>query len=308
MADFKTHITVSTTLGVVYAGGAYLLFGVPAPACVVAGGLCSISGMIPDLDSDSGVPFRETISLLAAVVPMLMLNRFQHLGWSEESMACAAILIYITIRFGLAELFRRYTVHRGMWHSIPAAAIAGLVAFLVVSGENFNLRLYKSAAVVLGFMSHLVLDEIWSVKVGITGVHVKRSFGTAIKFFGNTLWGNVSTYGKLILVALLALSDPVLMERFELGDHQAPQMTRELFNRFLGRIEQAATRLEQGQGWRLVPRKPPPAPSATAATTDSFPQPDVPDTSPHVMPAAAEEMVPIETMRHAELPDAPISQ
>lgn len=289
MADFKTHITTSTALGIAYGGAAYLLFGVPPSTCIVAGGLCSISGMLPDLDSDSGVPVRETISLFAAVIPMLMLNRFKHLGLNEEMMACVAIVLYCILRFGVAEIFKRYTVHRGMWHSIPACAIAGLLTFLVVSGEDFDIRVYKTMAVVLGFMSHLVLDEIWSFKVGITGVSVKRSFGTALKFFSKSLWANVSTYGKLVVVALLAMSDPALMERYDLGDHQAPQVTRAFFDRMLGRIERAAAKLEEGQGWRLVPRdQPTPAPAKPQALPAGM--------SP-VMPASAQEPVPIDTAR-----------
>ncbi len=291
MADFKTHITTSTVLGVAYGGAAYLLFGVPPSTCIVAGGLCSISGMLPDLDSDSGVPVRETISLFAAAIPMLMLNRFKHLGMNEEMMACVAIVIYCILRFGVAEIFKRYTVHRGMWHSIPACAIAGLLTFLIVSGENFDIRVFKTMAVVLGFLSHLVLDEIWSFKVGITGVSVKRSFGTALKFFSKSLWANVSTYGKLVVVALLAMSDPALMERYELGDHQAPQITRAFFDRLLGRIEQAAAKLEEGQGWRLVPRDQP-----TPALVK--PQTLPPGMSP-VLPASAEEPVPLDTARRA---------
>lgn len=269
MAGFRTHITTSSVLGVAYGAGAWLLFDVPPSTCIVAGGLCSISGMLPDLDSDSGVPVRETVSLIAAAIPMLMLDRFKRLGLSEEMMACAAIVIYCILRFGVAEIFKRYTVHRGMWHSIPACAIAGLITFLVVSGEDFNIRLYKTMAVVLGFMSHLVLDEIWSINVGLGGVKVKKSFGTAIKFYSDSLWANVSTYAKLVLVTLLAMGDPAIMERYDLGDHGAPQMTRQFFDGLFGKIEQARARLEAGQGWRLVPRDAPtpvPAPTQPAVT------------------------------------------
>ena len=33
---------------------------------------------------------------------------------------------YLLVRFGVSELFKRITVHRGMYHSIPAMLIAGL--------------------------------------------------------------------------------------------------------------------------------------------------------------------------------------
>ena len=254
MAGFKTHISVSTVLGIGYATTALVVFRAPVDSCIVAGGLCSIAGMLPDLDSDSGTPVREMISLISAAVPMLMINRFRHLGWTEEGMATAAIVIYCVMRFGVAAIFKRFTVHRGMWHSIPACAVAGLLTFLIASGEDFNIRAFKACGVVLGFMSHLVVDEIWSFQVGPSGaVRIKRSFGTAIKFWGDSMLGNISVYAKLVIVGLLALGDPVLMERFDLGDHGAPQFARAAMGNVFGKIQKIERRLE-GKNWKLVPR------------------------------------------------------
>ena len=47
---------------------------------------------------------------------------------------------------------------------------------------------------------------------------MKRSFGTAIKLWGNNRWANVSTYGKLLLLLSLAFSDPILMERLQIDE------------------------------------------------------------------------------------------
>jgi len=55
MAGFKTHITVSTLTGIAYGAWGYHS-GAPLETCILAGGLCSVSGMLPDLDSDSGRP------------------------------------------------------------------------------------------------------------------------------------------------------------------------------------------------------------------------------------------------------------
>src|SRR3954454_4401975 len=109
------HITTSTGLGVAYGAGAALQFDVPLPACVLAGGLCSVSGMLPDIDSGPGRPLRESLSFAAAVVPMLMIDRFSRMGMTFESMALAGGALYCFIRFGLAWFLRKYTVHRGMF-------------------------------------------------------------------------------------------------------------------------------------------------------------------------------------------------
>lgn len=237
MADFKTHMTVSTATGAVLAF-AGIRAGLPDTTCIIAGGLCSVSGMLPDLDSDSGRPLREATTLGAAVVPMLMVERFQRLQLSHDGMVLAAAGVYIAIRFFIVELFRRYTVHRGMWHSIPAAIIAGLFAFLVMSSEDISLRMFKSFAVFIGFMSHLVLDEIWSVEFRKGRYSFKSSFGTALKLWGKNSWANYVTYGKLALMGFLVYHDEALMSQF--GVHQAdvPHTAKQLFNILVERSEQ----------------------------------------------------------------------
>jgi membrane-bound metal-dependent hydrolase YbcI (DUF457 family) len=213
MADFRTHITLSTIAGTLFGLGGYQS-GMPWESCVIAGGLCSVSGMLPDLDSDSGIPLREAVAFSAAFIPMLMLDRLQRVGMSHEMMLVVTGGIYFLLRFGIAELFRRYTVHRGMWHSLPAALIASLFAFLVSSSENVNLRLFKTVAVFIGFMSHILLDELWSVEYRRGRYVFKHSFGTALKFFSDARIPNLTTYTLLLILAVLAYHDEAMMERF----------------------------------------------------------------------------------------------
>jgi hypothetical protein len=170
--------------------------------------------MLPDLDSDSGVPVREVTALTAALVPALMIPRFEQLGLDREHLVLTTAVVYLAVRFGLGGLFKGYTVHRGMWHSLPAAAIAGLVTFLLVSGTDMPIRLFKSGAVVLGFLSHLVLDELFSVQVRRGRLRIKHSLGTALKLWTtHSLWANVSTYGKLAALVALVFGDPYLMKQ-----------------------------------------------------------------------------------------------
>jgi LexA-binding, inner membrane-associated putative hydrolase len=214
MAGFKTHITVSTLAGVGYGAAAYAFYDVPGPACILAGGLCSVSGMLPDIDSGPGRPLRESLAFAAAVVSTMLVDRFQQFGWSMESIILAGAMVYLIIRFGVAELLKRYTVHRGMFHSIPAAIIFGEVAYLLASGD-LKLRLYKAGGVVLGYMIHLVLDEMYSVYYVRGRMQLKKSFGTALKLFERRkLWPNLSTYAKLALFTFLAFQDQSWMGNF----------------------------------------------------------------------------------------------
>ena len=97
MADFKTHITTSTVCGIGLGATAYLGFDYPLDQCVLAAGLCSVSGMLPDLDSDNGVPVRETFAFAAAIIPMLMIERFQHMGLSVEQMVLSAEPLFLAV-------------------------------------------------------------------------------------------------------------------------------------------------------------------------------------------------------------------
>jgi membrane-bound metal-dependent hydrolase YbcI (DUF457 family) len=179
--------------------------------------------MLPDLDSDSGVPIRETMAFTAAVVPMLMLDRFQQLRMSDESIVLAGGLVYLTIRFGLGKVLKRFTVHRGMWHSLPAVAIAGLLAFLICACDDVQLRLFNTGAVMLGYTSHLVLDELYSISWHRGRLRFKKSFGSALKLWSKSPWANISTYAKLAMLAALATGDPVLMERWRPPQDNVPR-------------------------------------------------------------------------------------
>ncbi len=207
MAGFQTHITVSTAAGVAYGWWGASQLGLPMPTAALAGGLCAISGMLPDLDSDSGIPARETISFAAAVIPMVAFHRLQRFGLSVEQMVMAGAPIYLFIRFGLGAMLKSVTVHRGMFHSIPALLIAGMIGFLICDTGLTTVRFYKAGAVMLGFLSHLILDEIWSVNLSTRGPLIKKSFGSALKFFGPTAGGNSAAYGILILLAMVVFQD-----------------------------------------------------------------------------------------------------
>lgn len=212
MAGFKTHITVSTLFGVGYGAGAYAMFGMPGPSCILAAGLCGVSGMLPDVDSDPGRPLRESLAFGAAVVATTAVERFRQFGLAPEMLILGAAAVYLLVRFGLGWFLQHYTVHRGMFHSLPAAVVFGEVAFLLFTGE-VRLRCYLAGAVVIGYVSHLILDELYSVHYVRGRMAFKKSFGTALKIIGPKLWPNVSVYAKLAILTFLALKEPGWTEK-----------------------------------------------------------------------------------------------
>jgi hypothetical protein len=206
MAGYRTHITVSGALGFGYGATGYFLGGFSPSQGALAGVLTWFSGMLPDLDSDSGRPVREVFSLLAAFAPFAMMPRL--LEWSRgnhETATLLAVIVYVMIRYGGAGLLNRVSVHRGMFHSIPAMIIAAEVAFLAFTSSTLATRLLMSGGVCVGFFSHLVLDEIYSVEW--SGVHVRlnKFAGSAVKFVGKSAVPNLITYSLLMVLTYASL-------------------------------------------------------------------------------------------------------
>ena len=94
---------------------------------------------------------------MAAVVPAMMVRRFEHLGLSPETVVLTAAAIYASIRFGLAALLRRFTVHRGIFHSCPPWPLRRLRPSCWPTTTRTLLRGFTAGGVVLGYLSHLLL-------------------------------------------------------------------------------------------------------------------------------------------------------
>jgi hypothetical protein len=206
MAAFREHVTFSTLLGFGYA---VVLkgWGWDAGQSLLAGVLCGLAGMLPDLDSDSGKPIKELFGLLATVSSLFVFHRLHRTDLAAADRILAAGACYLFVRFGVSWLFARMTVHRGMWHSLPAACFMAEATFLTstdVMGDAGSLVL--GGGVFLGFLSHLVLDEIYSVNLHGVVPRLKHSSGTALKLFSDS---KMATLGTWLMLALLSYQSAV---------------------------------------------------------------------------------------------------
>jgi membrane-bound metal-dependent hydrolase YbcI (DUF457 family) len=207
VAGFRTHITVSSACGVIYGGVAVQPLGFETDAAVLAAGLTGIGGMLPDLDSDSGVPVREMFGLAAAVLPLLLLPRLVHAGMTREAILATMLFGYIFVRYFVSKVFKKLSVHRGMYHSIPAMFIAGLVVYLCYHSPDRNIRVLMAVGVMIGFASHLILDEIYSVDLRGAKIVLKSSAGSAVKLSSPSLIATACCYAMLGGLGYLAYKD-----------------------------------------------------------------------------------------------------
>ena len=192
MANFRTHLVVAAAGGAAIAYGGWQGGLWEAREALPILALVTLGGILPDIDADRSRAIRlvfHLLAILAVAVGAQWLGEWLDLG--SLLLACGAL--YLGVRYLGATLFSRFTVHRGLWHSLLAAAFCGLAA-AVLSHRLFaqpdTLAWVHGLAVAAGFVIHLALDELFSVD--LTGARLKRSFGTALKPFdwrspGNSL-------------------------------------------------------------------------------------------------------------------------
>lgn len=212
MADFRTHLGVATAGGAVLAHGGWQAgLWNPWQGAVVLG-LVAFGGILPDIDADSSKAIRLIFNLLAVpavVVGALLLQA--RLAPGPLLLVCGGL--YLVMRYVAGGVFSRFTVHRGIWHSLLAAALCGLTAAMLsfqLFAQSSWLAWAHGLAVCLGFVVHLLLDELYSVD--LTGARIKRSFGTAIKPFDLKAPGNslLMLFGAAALVPWLPPWPPLM--------------------------------------------------------------------------------------------------
>jgi len=221
MAAYREHIAVSGILGVAYASAAVFLFGYTLAQASVVAVLTWVSGMLPDLDSESGRPIRELSGVVAAFAPLLLLHNAQAVGVRGDRAMLFAIIAYAVVKYGGAFLLGKLTVHRGMFHSIPALLIASELTFLSYHSDEFRVRVLMAVGVGIGFLSHLVLDEMYSVQWDGMKVRLAKSSGSAMKFFGPEALPNGIAMGLLLCLTYATLVEAEVVR--DPGNVPAPE-------------------------------------------------------------------------------------
>jgi hypothetical protein len=181
MANFPTHIVVGT----VVAGSLATLTlaaDVIAPENLVAVTMAgSLGSVLPDIDLKDSRPSRALFAGLAVFFSFALLFHYApRLSIAEMWLLWLGTLLFV--RYGLHTMFHRFAVHRGIWHSLIAGlacAFATVIMFYYVFERPDGVAWLAGGFLLIGFMTHLILDEMYSVDV--LGNHIKKSFGTAFK-------------------------------------------------------------------------------------------------------------------------------
>ncbi len=205
MANFTTHIGAGTVVSGALAT-LTLAADVVAPENLVAVTLAGVLGsVLPDIDLKDSRPSRAMFAGLAVFFSFAVLfNAATKYSVAELWVLWLGTLVLV--RYGLHAIFHRISVHRGIWHSILAAVFcsaATAVVFYHGLGRHEGVAWLAGGFMMIGYLTHLVLDEMYSVDVMDT--RIKASFGTALKLIdrrhlGASLGMAVATAAAIMLL------------------------------------------------------------------------------------------------------------
>lgn len=183
MANFSTHIAVGTLVSGSLAT-VTVAADLVAPENVVAVTLAGVLGsVLPDIDLEDSRPARAMFSGLAVFFSFAVLFGLER-KYSIAEMLILWLGTLLFVRYIAKEVFFRFSYHRGVWHSLLATLFCAFVTAWIFSrllGRDDGVAWLAAAFMGIGYLTHLILDEIYSVDV--MDIRIKASFGTALKLF-----------------------------------------------------------------------------------------------------------------------------
>lgn len=204
MASFNVHASVAMSASGFAATGLMVGGLASEQEVVLYFFLGTLGGLLPDIDSDGSRSLKIAFSLLSSLLAFLLVF---HLAprFSIVELCLVWLGMFLGIRYGVLWIFTRLTVHRGIFHSIPAAALFGF-GTAAAAHHGYGLEPFPAwmagAFISFGYLLHLVLDELSSVDVAEAAL--RRSFGTALKLFSRKYWkASVLLYATLSLAYFL---------------------------------------------------------------------------------------------------------
>ena len=208
MAQFSTHLAVGTLLGAGYGFAGANAYGIETDHAALAGGLTLLGSILPDFDSDHNGFVQELFGLAGAIVPLLLLQRMFDYGLTMQQVLIASAILYLLIRYCASYVFFHFTVHRGMLHSIPALAIAGFIVYMIHDHDAPFTRHFMALSVMVGYLSHLILDHFTEVNFAGSAVKLNGLAGSALKLYSPSWKANLITYGLFLLTGRSYVMSP----------------------------------------------------------------------------------------------------
>jgi len=213
MASFRTHLAVAAVASA-SASALCVQAGLLAlPEALMLAALGTAAGILPDIDSDHSIPTRLVFNLLSGVVAIFLLVAYAGQLHLPILLALAAGGV-LCVRYVLYPIFAAITVHRGLFHSLPAALLLALCTAslgLYTLHWSVNFSWLTACFVCGGYLVHLLLDELYSVD--FMGRGLKGSFGSALTVFSFSSWLAYSAMYLAVIAGFNTIPLPAIASR-----------------------------------------------------------------------------------------------
>lgn len=184
MAGFNVHISVGLMASGVAATAVKVVGLATAQQMVLYFLLGTVGSLLPDVDSKSSTPAHVAFALLSTLLAFVAMFHAAQTFHTVAELLLVWLATYLAFRWFVFFLFNRLTQHRGLFHSLPAAALAttGTAALShALLGLPAQVAWMSGCFVGLGYLLHLLLDEMHSLNP--FGMRQRRSLGTALKLY-----------------------------------------------------------------------------------------------------------------------------
>ena len=180
MANFQTHLTGGTVVSALAASSILSLQLIKPAETAVLFLLGMLGSLLPDIDSDDSTSLRLLFNLFGLIAALCM-GSWLHSYLSLSGLWLVAGGAFALVRFALMPVFEYFSVHRGSLHSLLACLMFSLIAvhLALLADKNSIFAFCAGGFILLGMLTHLTLDEFYSVD--LNNMEVKRSFGSALK-------------------------------------------------------------------------------------------------------------------------------
>jgi len=224
LANFKTHLSVGMTVSVVVSTSTLIFYKDIASLSIALNLfiLTTIGSLAPDIDAENSIPLKYLFSIFSILSGFFFVFNAQYFYLDEllsvvafnDNKIISRIIFFI---FGwlvshlvLLKLFKLFTRHRGIIHSIPYGIMLSMLIYFLslYLGVVVFISFLFSAAFFIGFITHLLLDEIYAVN--LSNLKTKKSFGTAFKVWDKNNPIGISVVYIIIFLASIKAFDPFL--------------------------------------------------------------------------------------------------
>lgn len=195
MASFEQHVNGAVISSGVIIVPLHSASIIDSSQSLIVLGLGLIGGVLPDLDSDNSKPIQIVFKIISIFFPLIVILAIEN-ELTLVYLVAYWLLSTLILRITLFQLFISLTTHRGVFHSIPMGIVFAqitMIIFYKLFEFDFLFSTIAGIFLFFGFIVHLLLDEL--VSLNALGVRIKKSFGTAFKFYDkNNLLGTVLLY------------------------------------------------------------------------------------------------------------------